>query len=162
MSTRSYICKENEDGTITGSYCHCDGYLTYNGAMLIDHYNTQERVDKLLSLGNMSCLNPIIEPDPSKPHTFDDRQPDVTVFYGRDRGEKGQEAQTVKLEDLDDPSSWSEYCYVYGKDGLKGLQQGLDEEYPKLGFPGPDGDYGFFTQGDITKRRYDYEKSHQA
>ena len=53
MSTRSYICKENEDGTITGSYCHCDGYLTYNGAMLIDHYNTKERVDKLLSLGNM-------------------------------------------------------------------------------------------------------------
>ena len=141
MSTRSYICRENEDGTITGSYCHCDGYLTYNGAMLLDHYSTKERVDKLLSFGNMSCLNEIIEPDPSKPHTFDDRQPNVTVFYGRDRGEKGQEAQTVKLEDLDDPSSWIEYCYVFGKDGkwryfecghlkdgLKDLQQGLDEE----------------------------------
>ena len=54
MSTRSYICRENEDGTITGSYCHCDGYLTYNGAMLLDHYSTKERVDKLLSFGNMS------------------------------------------------------------------------------------------------------------
>jgi hypothetical protein len=171
MSTRSYICKENEDGTITGSYCHCDGYLTYNGAMLLDHYNTKERVDKLLSFGNMSCLNEIIEPDPSKPHTFDDRQPNVTVFYGRDRGEKGQEAQKVKLEDIESDGSWIEWCYVFGKDGkwryfecghlkegLKDLKEGLDEEYKRLGFPRPEGYYGFFTQGDIAKRRADWQK----
>ena len=78
-----------------------DGYLTYNGAMLLDHYNSKERIDKLLSFGNMISLNINIEPDPSKPHTFDDRQEDVAVFYGRDRGEKGQEAQKIFLEEID-------------------------------------------------------------
>ena len=119
----------------------------------------------------MSCLNEIIEPDPSKPHTFDDRQPNVTVFYGRDRGEKGQEAQKVKLEDIESDGSWIEWCYVFGKDGkwryfecghlkegLKDLKEGLDEEYKRLGFPRPEGYYGFFTQGDIAKRRADWQK----
>lgn len=175
MSTRSYICRENEDGSYTGVYCHMDGYLTYNGAMLLDHYSSKERVDKLLSLGNMSCLQANIEPDPSKPHSFEDRQDGVTVFYGRDRGEKGEEAKAVDLEEINDPSSWIEYCYVYGKDGkwryfecgklndgLKDLQAGLEEEYQKLGFPRPEGYYGFFTDEDVKRLAYEYKRSLQA
>ena len=174
MSTRSYICRENPDGTYTGVYCHMDGYLTYNGAMLLDHYNSKERVEKLLSFGNMSSLNINIEPDPSKPHTFDDRQEDVTVFYGRDRGEKGQEAQEISLEEIDNPESWIEYCYIFGKDGkwryfeceklnegLKDLQAGLEEEYNSLGFPRPESYYGFFTEDDIKKLVYEFEKEKQ-
>src|SRR5574344_900791 len=175
MSTRSYICKENDDGTYTGAYCHSDGYLTYNGAMLIDHYNKRERVEKLLSLGNMSSLNESIDPDPTKPHSFDKRQDGVTVFYGRDRGETDQKSAIVDLAEIDSPSSWIEYCYVFGKDGkwrhfecghlkegMKDLQLGLDEEYQKLGFARPEGYYGFYTQDDIAKRQYDYKKSIQA
>ncbi|MDD6846879.1 MAG: hypothetical protein PUE07_05125 [bacterium] len=175
MSTRSYILEEQEDGTYKGVYCHCDGYLTYNGAMLLDHYATKERVEKLISMGNLSSLHENIEPDPSLPHDFNDRQKDVCVFYGRDRGEKGQEAMTMDLKDIDDPSSWIEYCYVFGKDGrwryfecghlgegLKDLQTALDEEYTKLGFPRPKGYYGFYTEDDIKKLRYDYAKSQQA
>ena len=41
MSTRSFICVEQDDGSYKGVYCHSDGYLTYNGAMLLDHYNSQ-------------------------------------------------------------------------------------------------------------------------
>lgn len=44
MSTRSLICKEQQDGTYYGIYCHSDGYLTYNGAMLLDHYSTPKGV----------------------------------------------------------------------------------------------------------------------
>jgi hypothetical protein len=166
MSTRSYICKENEDGTFTGVYCHSDGYLTYNGAMLLDHYQSREKVEKLISLGNMSSLNERIEPDPLRPHSFDERQDGVTVFYGRDRQESGQEAMKITLEEIDDPTSWIEYCYVYGKDdkwryfecgrlseGLKDLGQGLADEYKSLGFPRPAGYYGFFTKWDIKKLR---------
>lgn len=58
MSTRSLIAKENDDGTFRTVYCHHDGYLTYNGAMLLDHYNTPERIDKLLDLGDLSFLAP--------------------------------------------------------------------------------------------------------
>src|SRR5574344_1490534 len=174
MSTRSYICKEHDDGTYTGVYCHSDGYLTYNGAMLLDHYSSRERVEKLISLGNMSCLNENIELDPSLPHSFDERQDGVTVFYGRDRGEEKQEAALVSLEDIDSPSSWIEYCYVFGKDnkwryfecgelsdGLKDLQKGLEDKYESFGFPRPEGYYGFFTEDDLAKRKYDYQKSIQ-
>ena len=175
MSTRSYICRENPDGTYTCVYCHCDGYLTYNGAMLLDHYATKERVDKLLSLGSMSSLGTDIELDPDRPHSFDDRQEDVTVFYGRDRNEKGMEARNLNLEDIDSPDSWIEYCYVFGQDGkwryfecghlsegLKDLKEGLEEEYSKLGFPRPEGYYGFYTAKEIEKLRYDYQKQRQA
>lgn len=44
MSTRSYICIENEDKSISGIYCHSDGYLTYNGAMLLDHYSDRKKL----------------------------------------------------------------------------------------------------------------------
>lgn len=160
LSTRSYICKENPDGTYTGIYCHSDGYLTYNGAMLLDHYNSRERVEKLISLGNLSCLNENIEPDPTKPHSFDfnERQENVCVFYGRDRGETGQEPHPITLEEINSPESWIEYCYIFGQDnqwkffecgrmdrGIRSLQEGLDMEYESLGFPRPENYYGFFS-----------------
>ena len=49
MSTRSYICIENENKSISGIYCHSDGYLTYNGAMLLDHYSDREKVKELIN-----------------------------------------------------------------------------------------------------------------
>lgn len=103
------------------------------------------------------------------------RQEGVTVFYGRDRGEQGEEAQPVDLAAINDPSSWIEFCYVFGKDGkwryfesgelkegLKDLQEGLEKEYEQLGFPRPKGYYGFYTNKDIEKLRYEYRKSLQA
>ena len=90
MSTRSFICVEQDDGSYKGVYCHSDGYLTYNGAMLLDHYNSREKADALIALGDLSLLCEKLYPDPDKPHGFDydKRQPDVTVAYARDRGEK--------------------------------------------------------------------------
>lgn len=176
MSTRSYICKENEDGTYTGIYCHSDGYLTYNGAMLLDHYSSRERVEKLIGLGDLSILMPKIDPNPSKPHSFDydKRQEDVCVFYGRDRGEDDTEARQVKLEDLDKPESWIEYIYIYSKDdkwkyfvggcldkGVKDLQEDLDKEYKDYGFPRPADFYGYFTDEEIKSRRKDYQRKQQ-
>ena len=109
MSTRSFICVEQDDGSYKGVYCHSDGYLTYNGAMLLDHYNSREKADALIALGDLSLLCEKLYPDPDKPHGFDydKRQPDVTVAYARDRGEKLYEARTITLESALD--SWGEY-----------------------------------------------------
>ena len=71
MSTRSYICVKQDDGSYKGVYCHWDGYLTYNGAMLLDHYNNRERADALIALGDLSLLCEKLYPDPDKPHGFD-------------------------------------------------------------------------------------------
>lgn len=167
MSTRSYIGIELDDGRIMGSYCHSDGYLTYNGAMLLDHYSDRAKVEKLISFGDMTALNENIDPFPGCEHNFDHRQEGVTVFYGRDRGEKGTEPRIVDLKDINSPDSWIEYCYVYGKDGkwryfvcgqnehpvFRDLKEGLDEEYRCLGFKRPKGYYGFYTKSDIEKLR---------
>lgn len=71
MSTRSYICMEVGDNQYKTIYCHFDGYLDYNGAMLVDHYSDRATVEKLLELGDLSALKERLEPDPSKPHGFD-------------------------------------------------------------------------------------------
>lgn len=172
MPTRSYIVKENPDGTYTGIYCHCDGYLTHNGAMLIDHYATKERVDKLLSLGDLKFLAENIEPDPSLPHSVNEPQDGVCAFYGRDGGEKGSGSISLDLKELDDPFQGIDYTYVFGKDGkwryfkqgelgkgLQSVEEDLGKEYEGYGFPRPPETYGFYTQAEKEKRKYDYEKS---
>lgn len=158
MSTRSFIAKKiGEDAYLT-IYCHADGYLTYNGAMLIDHYNTPERVDALLALGDLSSLQEKLEPDPNLPHSFDynERQEGVTVAYGRDRGETGTEARVATLADLNDESNWTEYVYIFdennkwkyfktgqAKNGLRDVEDDLEKEYRQYGMQRPLGYYGF-------------------
>ena len=55
MGTRSLIGKQLKDGSILGVYCHYDGYPEYNGRMLRDHFDTADKVNKLIDGGDMSC-----------------------------------------------------------------------------------------------------------
>jgi hypothetical protein len=87
MATRSTVAVEHADGTVSQVYCHWDGYLTHNGQILVDHYDTQEKVEQLISLGSMSSLRPKCIPDPAKTHSSINPQDDVTTYYGRDNGE---------------------------------------------------------------------------
>ena len=88
MSTRSFIAKQTGADEYLTVYCHSDGYLTYNGALLLDCYNTPEQVDELLKLGDLSYLAESLHPNPGMPHAFDydKRQSGVTVAYGRTEG----------------------------------------------------------------------------
>ena len=38
MATRSTIAMKTEDGKVRAIYCHWDGYIAYNGKMLIGEY----------------------------------------------------------------------------------------------------------------------------
>ena len=60
MATRSTISIENTDGTITSVYCHWDGYPSYNGDILQNHYH-YDKLAKLISNGDMSTLHEEIE-----------------------------------------------------------------------------------------------------
>lgn len=161
MSTRSLIAKQVGNDKYLTIYCHSDGYLSYNGAMLIDHYNSEEKVDELLKLGDLSCLCKKLNPDPSMPHSFDydKRQADVTVAYGRDRGETNIEARTLSMADLDNPENWTEYVYIFNKDngwkyfksgysddGLRDIEEDLKTEYARYGVDRIPDHYGFVTQ----------------
>lgn len=161
MSTRSLIAMQIGADKYRTIYCHSDGYLSHNGALLIDHYDTPEKVKELLDIGSISYLAPKLNPDPSKPHGFEftTRQEGVVVAYGRDRGEKDVEAKEYTLKELDDPDSWAEYIYVFNQEnqwtyfknscsgeGFRDVESDLDAQYANYGVERPEGYYGFITQ----------------
>lgn len=104
MGTRSTISIENEDGTVTGVYCHWDGYISHNGRILLEHYNTDDLAQELIQGGDISSLREQVgEKHPfDNPHKYGsqeyldhiDAHQHWTTYYGRDRGETGVEAQT--------------------------------------------------------------------
>lgn len=162
MSTRSLIARQIDDDLYRTIYCHMDGYLTHNGAMLLDHYNTSEKVDELLKLGDLSYLAPKLNPDPTKPHSFDydERQEGVTVAYGRDRGKLHTEAMDIPLEELRQTADNVDYCYIFTKDNewkylrnglpdepFRDVEDDLNSEYAEYGISNrPEGYYGFLTE----------------
>jgi hypothetical protein len=113
MSTRSAIIQKTEDG-YEGIYCHFDGYLSGVGRELLENYQDADKVDDLISLGDISCLYSEVWPNPREHHSFDKPQSGVTIAYGRDRGEEGTDA--IVGETIDDVASkigHNGYVYVY-------------------------------------------------
>jgi hypothetical protein len=82
-------------------YCHWDGYLEHNGAILQEHYDSA-KANNLVALGDLSSLKPEIGEKhafsklevPMDGDAYDKLYGDMTTFYGRDRGEKNVEFQT--------------------------------------------------------------------
>lgn len=130
MATRSNIGILNEDGTITAIYCHWDGYPEGVGLTLVNHYQDEDKVRELLSLGSLSILGPIIAPpnpngeitnarvrgiierfNPTPEHTFDNPISGITVAYHRDRGEQF-EIGTFASENVYN-SGWVDYNYLF-------------------------------------------------
>lgn len=160
MSTRSYIAKQIADNKFRTIYCHSDGYLTHNGALLLDHYSEADKLDELLNLGDISCLEPTINPDPTKPHSFnyDERQEGVVIAYGRDRGDKDVDAKTFTAKELTSDASWVAYIYIldkdnkwiYGRPGdsiseFRSVEEGLEKTYSYYDMERPEGYYGVLT-----------------
>lgn len=56
MGTAAMIGIYNEDGSVTASYCHYDGYVEGVGRTLNDHYNTQYDAEIVAKGGYMSAL----------------------------------------------------------------------------------------------------------
>lgn len=171
MSTRSTISIQLENDLYKTIYCHHDGYLTHNGALLLDHYNSREKVEKLLELGDLSCLASQINPDPTKPHSFeyDQRQYGVCVAYGRDRGESNVEAKVMSLKELFE-ETWIEYFYIFTKDNkwkyydcnkdkIKDVQEELAKEYEQLGIKRPENFYGFWTKDSLAQEKKRQQKT---
>jgi len=93
MATRSNIGIVNQDGSITGIYCHYDGYPEYVGKILLNHYNDVGIINKLMELGDLSSLGENLY---AVGHTWAAPIEGVCVAYGRDRGEKGVESRVFK------------------------------------------------------------------
>ena len=98
MATRSTISIETSASIYKSIYCHHDGYLDYNGKILKEHYNTAEKVNALIDLGDISSLGEDLE---------------KTVAYHRDRKEPMHIDSVSFLGDI----NAQDYNYLF-KDGV--------------------------------------------
>jgi hypothetical protein len=126
MATRSTIALEFADGTVQQVYCHWDGYIENNGAILFKHYADPFKTRDLIDQGDISSLGEVV----GEKHDFsrlDTEMPadeyerlygHMTTFYGRDRGEQGTGAKKFKdFEDYKENFCHEEFAYILRKDG---------------------------------------------
>lgn len=134
MSTRSTIGIRREDGSVTKIYCHWDGYIEWTGAILQKYYNTADKVEKLLALGNLSVLGPEIGPD--DPNAWDigtERDNRLCLTY-TSRGEAWAQADPAQAEEYNYLFDESEACWIvtaetWRKPGKAGKELCLDPIY---------------------------------
>ena len=105
MGTRSRIGVMHGD-KLKSVYCHWDGYLSNNGKILQNHYDSA-KANHLVSLGDLSSLGTTI----GEKHDFDTRT-DCCTFYGRDREETGVDF-TVDQSYDEFLSKYYDYEYYY-------------------------------------------------
>jgi hypothetical protein len=117
MATRSRIAIENEDGTVSSVYSHWDGYPSNNGRILMEHYKDRTKLQKLIDLGSLSSLAQEVEIPEGVSHSFESPGLGITVFYGRDRGEKDVQAQSHTDRKAFLRSDVEEYGYLLTIEG---------------------------------------------
>jgi hypothetical protein len=104
-------------------YCHWDGYLEHNGAILAKHYDTSPKVNHLIAMGDLSSLGKVIgEAHPFSPHGSKEdealyehaKDQGYCTFYKRDRGESDVDFKVFNtLKQAEDHYTWSDYYYVF-------------------------------------------------
>jgi hypothetical protein len=111
--------------TVRAVYCHWDGYLEHNGAILHKHYAASPKVNNLIALGDISSLRPEIGEKhafsklevPMDGDAYDRLYGNMTTFYTRDRGEDTPFRVFDTLAKACDHYTWSDYfyCFKYSK-----------------------------------------------
>jgi len=143
MGTRSRIGVMHGDN-VKSVYCHWDGYLEHNGAILQEHYDSV-KANQLVALGDLSSLKPEIGIQHAfgyhgteiSAEDYETQFGNMCTFYGRDRGEKGTEWKThTNFVDFfaEVEGSWCEWYYIM-RDGVwyVGNRYETDEQfYQKL------------------------------
>lgn len=118
MATRGTIAVVHKNGTVSQVYAHWDNYLSGTGQTLMDHYNSQELAESLVTVGDISSVGNTVE---------------TTEYYGRDRGEDEVEARV--FTDLDGYYSGlqtQEYNYLFANGEWLVEYDDSDGEYVSL------------------------------
>ena len=120
MATRARIGIETQVGEIVSAYHHYDGYPAGLGYNLIKNYvGNRDKFMEAVMLGDASYWGKTPYPSTSL-HSFNNAEDDVSVYYGRDRGEDN--VAPVTFTDMADfEANWNiageEYAYVLRLDG---------------------------------------------
>lgn len=137
MGTRSTISMVNHNGTVHSVYCNWDGYLSYNGAMLSQHYATRELASLLISHGAISSLRKEI----GEHHNMRDRRlssdapaKNWTKFYHRDGIEELSIETYNSYADFLENCERQEYNYLFGLDDIWYVDRGPDCAFIPVAF----------------------------
>jgi len=107
MGTRSRIGIELSDSSIMSVYCHWDGYPSFNGRVLRDHYTTVEKVRELIDGGNISALH-------TNAGWQNETLPEVGPLYYTSRGESIEQNEPRLDKDMEEFfSDNEEYSYIF-------------------------------------------------
>jgi len=85
MGTHAAIIMKTKENTYRGIYVHYDGYVRHTGTILVEEYNTEEKVEELINLGDLSFLDRRLNPIGA--HSFEAPENGTTIAYHRDRDE---------------------------------------------------------------------------
>jgi hypothetical protein len=118
VGTNSVIFYEKSSNEFHGISCHFDGYLSGVGATLYKHYQNQEKIEKLISLGDISSLDKECETAPryemmGYDNNAEQRHLGYTFAYHRDWGRKLD--PTIIVNGLDELTK-NFHAYVWRKD----------------------------------------------
>lgn len=113
MATRSSIAIKFGN-VIKSISCQYDGYLDYNGRILLDHYGPV-KTNQLIALGDVSSLRNEIG-EKHVPASIECRNNQWTTFYGRDYDEDDCSWKTFQSEQEwinEMKGSGCEYFYLF-------------------------------------------------
>lgn len=126
MSTHARIGIKNKDNTITSIYCHHDGYIENGvGDRLKKYYTDEEKIRKLMKLGDMSALGtePISNPNAWKNPELSSRNwlQDLRKLHPADMCDTyASRGENVPAKTTSEEYFWTElkeeYMYLF-KDG---------------------------------------------
>ena len=111
--TRWGVGIEQPNGKILSTYGHWDGYPSWAGKHLKRYYSNTGKVKKLLQLGKQGISSIEKSMKGGKDHSFDKPKKGETVFYGRDRGEKGNSTSNWKDRNAVKFNSGEEFFYIW-------------------------------------------------
>ena len=124
MATRGRIGLQLKDGSVLSSYHHWDSYPEWLGKQLKEHYNTKDKVAKLIDGGDMSSA-----------YTNDgfnnETLPKSGPLYYTDRGESLENnlpRLDATLADYLNKDNGEEYHYLYTDKGWIAYQMNSFEK----------------------------------
>ena len=113
MATRSRVGYKVPGTEIVRSvYVHYDGYPSARLPILNENFNTLEKIQELVSFGDISVIAPKVHPT-TDTHSFDIQENDVCVFYHRDRNEPLNVIEETEDSFWNNTSSSEEYLYLF-------------------------------------------------
>lgn len=118
MSTHASVCLQRKDGKCKGIYVHFDGYPSCTGKILVNCFNTYDKVAELISYGDASSLESTIN---------------ECEFYCRDRNEEWEDVKPLTVDSFTEFNRSNSQAYdYYFEDGDWFLYQ--NGEFIKLSF----------------------------